>query len=516
LNTYRKIIFYVSLIVIPFVLWLSLEFILNKITHRFDPLKNDSKKGTLFLNQQYFDDFFLYELPIFNTTSTVNRAVYEKKEKLRIFTFGGSTTAGYPYNTSPDFQCPASFSNYLRAILGFNKHIPEVEILNFGCNALSSMNVLHVFKDIKKYKPDVIIIYTGHNEFFGPNEFTLSKQKVLLHHNKNFYFLFMALKRTYLYQGMRKLLRLFSRDSSKGHKDYLSWSRNNYIHPDDEINEIVRSNYKNNITTIVRQAKKTGIKVVLCTPVANWSFPPFISVHHSELNEEETAHLDSMNIHAKQLYNQGEFKAALDIWDRLKIKDPLYADYYYYSGMSYSRLQQYKKAAQELSRSRDYDAMPFRAKSFISDIIREIARRENVILADVEKFFIEVSGQQIPNITQLLDHVHPTETGYYYVALHIAKSMAENSVFSGVSQLRYPTLKDSRTVLGIGDVIVDKIEVEFPESSYFTRLAMLNPEIGRYLNFISGRANKRLAEKKREAFDEGLYKSDNEKEKDNK
>ncbi len=502
------------LFIIPLVLWISVEFVANKFTGRFDPLKKDVKKDTFYLNQKYFDDFFLYELPIFNTTSSVNRAVFEKKEKFRIFTFGGSTTAGYPYNTFPNFQCPASFPNYLRAILGFNKHIPDVEILNVGCNALSSMNVLHVFKDIKRYKPDLIIVYTGQNEFFGPNEFTLSKQKILLHHNSKFYFPFMKIKRTYLYQGMRKLLQLFSSKSGKKHHDYLSWSKKNFIAPDDELNKIVRTNYKNNITEIVKQAKKAGIKVVLCTPVTNWSFPPFISVHHPALNEKETARLDSLNLFAKQLYNKADLNAALEIWDQLKIKDPTYAEYYYYCGMVYSRIQQYEKAAQQLSRSRDYDAMPFRAKSFIPDIVREVGRRENIIIADIEKFFIDMAGQQIPNTTQLLDHVHPTETGYYYVALHIAKTMVENNIFSEVKQLRYPTLKDSRTVLGIHEMTVDKIETEFPEGSYFQRLAMLNPEIGRYLNYISERARQRTEAKRREAMEEGLFKTDNNKEKD--
>ena len=154
--------------ILPIFIWLSLEMVLNSFTHRFDPLLKDGKKKTLHLNQKYFNDFFLYNLPVFQTTSTVNRAIHaEKGKRFRIFTLGGSTTAGYPYNTFPDFKCPASFPNYLRAVLSYNPQIPEVEILNAGCNALSSLEVLLVFKDMVKYKPDLVIVYRSEERRVG-------------------------------------------------------------------------------------------------------------------------------------------------------------------------------------------------------------------------------------------------------------------------------------------------------------------------------------------------------------
>ena len=142
-ENFKKFIFYIILIVAPFVLLLVAEFILNQITERFEPLITNNKNQSLYLNQKYFNDFFLYQLPEFYTTSASNRAIHlEKKDRVRIFCLGGSTTAGYPYNTFPQFNCPASFPNYLRAILQYNKKIPDLEILNAGCNALNSYNIL--------------------------------------------------------------------------------------------------------------------------------------------------------------------------------------------------------------------------------------------------------------------------------------------------------------------------------------------------------------------------------------
>ncbi|NOY58240.1 MAG: hypothetical protein GXO75_04800, partial [Calditrichaeota bacterium] len=103
-NKYKKVFFYLVSILLPFILWLGLEFIANSMTHRFDPLKVDRKKQTLYLNQNYFTDFYLYDLDDYLNTSISNRAVHLKKQdRFRIITLGGSTTAGYPYNTLPQY-----------------------------------------------------------------------------------------------------------------------------------------------------------------------------------------------------------------------------------------------------------------------------------------------------------------------------------------------------------------------------------------------------------------------------
>ena len=298
-NRYKKVIFYIVAIVTPFVIWVLLEFFANLITHRFDPLKVDSKRKTLYLNQDYFTDFFLYELEHFFNTSVSNRAIHlEKKNRFRIFCLGGSTTAGYPYNTLPEYNCPASFPNYLRAILQYNSNLPEIEMLNLGSNAFNSMSVLKVFEDIRKYNPDLVIVYTGHNEYFGPNEFALSKKANKIFNKKWFNHTFFTLRQTYLYQGMRWILKKVLKRGEVEYKDYAEWSLQNTIQHDDPYHETIRNNFEKNLTELVRMAKKSGIKIVLCTPVSNLTFPPFVSRFSRELNPETRALWDTLRIEA--------------------------------------------------------------------------------------------------------------------------------------------------------------------------------------------------------------------------
>jgi len=477
-NRYKKIVFYVVAIVIPFVIWVLLEFFANSITHRFDPLKVDSKRKTLYLNQDYFTDFFLYQLDHFFNTSVSNRAIHlEKKNRFRIFCLGGSTTAGYPYNTLPEYNCPASFPNYLRAILQYNSNLPEIEMLNLGSNAFNSMSVLKVFEDIRKYNPDLVIVYTGHNEYFGPNEFALSKKANKIFNKKWFNHTFFTLRQTYLYQGMRWILKKVLKRGEVEYKDYAEWSLQNTIQHDDPYHETIRNNFEKNLTELVRMAKKSGIKIVLCTPVSNLTFPPFVSRFSRELNPETRALWDTLRIEASLYFDEGRYDDALGVWEQLYLIDSSYADVHYYTGMNYAMVKEYDIANLALTQAADLDALPFRAKPSIQEISRKIAKQENIILADADQFFRQLSGKYYPESSLLLDHVHPTEPGYYYLALFLARTMVTNGIFPGVREIQFPPLDRTREALSVYDFVAYKVEYDFTKQSYLKQLSELNPAI---------------------------------------
>ncbi|MCU0643383.1 MAG: SGNH/GDSL hydrolase family protein [bacterium] len=504
-NRYKRVAFYVIAVISPFIIWLALEFIANSITHRFDPLKVDRQRKTLYLNQDYFTDFFLYDLEHFVNTSVSNRAIHlEKKNRFRIFCLGGSTTAGYPYGTLPEYKCPVSFPNYLRAILQYNSNLPEIEMLNLGSNAFNSLSVLKVFEDILKYNPDLVIVYTGHNEYFGPNEFALSKQANKVFTKKWLNNTFLNIRQTYLYQCLRWILKKVLKRGEVEYKDYAEWSLQNTIANDDPYHETVRNNFEKNITELVRLAKKTGIKVVLSTPISNLTFPPFFSRFTHELNHETSVLWDTLRIEASRFFDQNKYDDALSGWKQLYLIDSSFAEVHFYTGMNYNMFKEYDIANQALTRATDLDALPFRAKSSIREICRKIANRENIILADTDQFFRQLSGKFYPEPSLLLDHVHPTEPGYYYLALFLARTMVENGVFPGVKEIQYPTLEKTREALGIYDFVAYKIEYDFTKQSYLKQLSELNPAIKIRLGQIQEQALLRAKEIEKELFKEEL------------
>src|SRR6202142_1093292 len=88
-----------------------------------------------------------------------------EKEKppgtLRIFCLGGSTTVGYPYWFN------AAFSTFLRYRLPAIFPDRSIEVINLGMTATNSFTVLDIARELGGVSPDCIIVYDGHNEFYG-------------------------------------------------------------------------------------------------------------------------------------------------------------------------------------------------------------------------------------------------------------------------------------------------------------------------------------------------------------
>lgn len=45
----------------------------------------------------------------------------------------------------------------------------EIEVINLGGAAINSNVNLDLAKEVVKYQPDLILLYLGHNEFYGPD-----------------------------------------------------------------------------------------------------------------------------------------------------------------------------------------------------------------------------------------------------------------------------------------------------------------------------------------------------------
>lgn len=489
MNHIKKVVFYTILFVLPILVWLLLESAANYATHRFEPLQPDRHKGTLYINQSYFNDFFLFQKSDFFPTSATNRAIHAQKGgRFRIFVIGESTPAGYPYNTFPQFQCPTSFPNYLRAILQYNKNLPDIELLNASCNALNSLNIVDLFSSLIKYQPDLVVVYSGHNEFFGPNEFVIPKEKTALYQNRTLYSIFMGLRRTYLYQGLLNTIRWIAPMIKSPKIDDLQWSLKNSVTLNDPLNRVVAQNYRRNLEELVALAEKNNIKVLLCTPVSNWSFPPFISKNLFSGEKRSIANWDSLDNQAKTAYNSGDMPKALQIWRHLYQLDSTNASVNYHAGMAFVRLKDYENAGLALLQGKEYDALPFRARSYFPQICRQLAMDHPILLADVEAYFVQLSQRTYPEPSLFIDHVHPNDSGNYYIALLLAKTIVDGGLFPGFAEIKYPAYDECQKVLKINPLTVRQVELDFAEQSYIHMLSELNPEIKGYLARLRNRA----------------------------
>ena len=45
----------------------------------------------------------------------------------------------------------------------------EIEVVNFGASAINSNVIADLAPEMVAYAPDVVLVYMGHNEFYGPD-----------------------------------------------------------------------------------------------------------------------------------------------------------------------------------------------------------------------------------------------------------------------------------------------------------------------------------------------------------
>lgn len=491
----KKIVFYLVLFAFPVALWIATESVANRMTRRFEPLRIDEREQTLYVNRDYFTDFFLYRITDFMGLPLANQAVLRKKgSALRIVCLGGSTTAGYPYNTAPAFGSGASFPNYLRLILQYNHpDMPDIQMLNMGCNALNSLNIRQLVASLKRNKPDIFILYSGHNEYFGPNEFTISKEKTLIYQKPSVYFPFMRFKRTYLYQGLRSLLHKLAPAVAPKFQDYLQWSLKNGIHPEDPINLQVAENYAENIRSIIAYCREKRIPLILVQPAANLFFPPFLSLHHENLGRDIIASCDSLVMMSRIAFQQQDYQKAVAYSQAASRLDSSYAIAYFYRGMAEIALDDLASGYQNLIRARDCDGLPFRAKSFVHHTLEAQRNSQGVVLVDLPRLLSISDAVPLPHRDLFLEHVHPTQEGYYTIACLLAETLLQKKLLPAITTLRYPTFSECQAVLQTDVLHVARMEKRFPEDSFFHQLAKLNPEINGYMQWIRWRADQQIA-----------------------
>lgn len=98
-----------------------------------------------------------------------NREVYRERNTVfpvtktpgtfRVFCLGGSASAGWPH---PQEEI---YSRFLQQALQDTYPDRTIEVLNVSAHAYAAYRVRLIFQEVIEFKPDLIVIYSGNNEF---------------------------------------------------------------------------------------------------------------------------------------------------------------------------------------------------------------------------------------------------------------------------------------------------------------------------------------------------------------
>jgi lysophospholipase L1-like esterase len=293
--------------------------------------------------------------------------VEKAKNTFRIFVLGESTTAGYPYLHN------GSFHRWLQYRLMHTYPDLNFEVINVSLTAVNSYTVLDFGKQVVNYQPDAVLIYTGHNEYYGALGIGSTSHIA----NSRFWVqTVLTLKQWRLVQLINNMIRSFKPASANpDQRDNLMkrMVQQQAIPYRSAAYQAGITQFKNNMTGLCRFMQDKNVPVFLSDLVSNEKdLKPFIS--------------DTSDTSANMLYAQ--------------------ANDSYQAG-------KYQQAKQEYIKAKEFDLLRFRAPEAMNVIVKDLARQYgNVHLVNARSVFEQHSPNGIIGNETILEHVHPNLYGY--------------------------------------------------------------------------------------------------------
>lgn len=207
------------------------------------------------------DDMFLKEKPV---------------NGYRIFVLGSSTVVGFPYDQN------ILFSRILQERLQDSYPDKNIEVINTALTAINSYTFLDYIDDILKEKPDAILFYEGHNEFYGALGVGSNEA---ISNNRHLIMLHLYLLDFRIYQLIRNIISkthiIPSGTKSLDKKGTLMTliAGNSEITYKSKVYDSGIMQFKNNMNAIFEKAKKKHVPVYISEVVSNIrDLQPFCSL----------------------------------------------------------------------------------------------------------------------------------------------------------------------------------------------------------------------------------------------
>tara|TARA_R110000868_G_scaffold368227_4_gene631278 strand:- start:17777 stop:19564 length:1788 start_codon:yes stop_codon:yes gene_type:complete len=326
----------------------------------FVEVQNDNR--FLVTNSTFIERYF----PSF-TPKIAPNPFRKKKQKntFRVFVFGGSSTQGFPYNFY------YSFSSRLEQKLLLNTDGLNVEVINLGMTAVNSYVIRDLSKRVLDYEPDAVIIYAGHNEYYG--SFGVGTTQFGLVNSLFIKRLVLDLKNFRLYQLLEGILKGEAKNTSSNRTMMAEVIKESNIEKDSKLYKDGINQFEHNIDDVVEVFRAAEIPIFIGTIASNLKDQAPLGDNNEALSKYKEA---------KKLFEEGELEISFD-----RFLD-----------------------------AKELDAIRFRAPEAINDFISNLSKKEGVEVVKVQKMLRDSSAAGIEDETLFIDHLHPNYKGHILIA----------------------------------------------------------------------------------------------------
>jgi len=416
--------FYLVLILLPVVFLVLLEILLRIFNYGIDlPQWVQVDKTRQILNPEIAYKYFYTTKNIPQSNQNVFDVV-KSPHSYRVFVFGESSAAGYPYIPN------GSFSNYLQKRLELLYPQKKIEVVNVSISATNTFTMRDLMPGVIEQKPDLIIFYAGHNEYYGAlgvgsMESIGSSRSIV-----NTVMWLNQFKTVELLRNSIKfILGLFSGDKAKPAGTLMSqMAKEQSITYQSDIFNSGLEQFEGNMRDMLEMTKEAGIPVLFGMLTSNLKDQePFISVKSEGVPS------------AQEIFNSAK--------QELKKGNTL-------------------KAAELFRYAKDLDVLRFRAPEKINMIIKDLASEFNYNYVNIDSVFNKMSPDGIVGDNLMTDHLHPTLSGNRTIGRLYFEKIRDLKLLQSDQNKNIPDqLQDSLTIRNIPfselDSVIGKFRIAF-------------------------------------------------------
>jgi|WetSurMetagenome_2_1015567.scaffolds.fasta_scaffold28702_2 tetratricopeptide (TPR) repeat protein len=383
--------FYGIMILIPVIFFVVLELVLRYFNYGYDFQQfvstSNYHKDKIYLNSDLTRKYF-FNLKASPSVLPDGFDIQKKDSAFRVFVLGESSAAGWPYVPN------ASFPRYIKRKLELLYPDNTIEVINCGISAINTYTLRDFVPGIIEQKPDLILIYTGHNEYYGAlgvgSTVNLGNSRFLINT-----FIWAQNFKTFqlLQSSISWLYGVFSSNEKDNNGNETLMSRmigESLITLNSDAYNSGISQFEGNFDDILSWFKEANVPVIIGNLTCNLKDQkPFVSVKTENLPSAE----DIYNS-AKEYLSNGNIKKAKELF--------LYA--------------------------KELDALRFRAPQQINKIIKNLAQKYSYTMVNIDSVFQSLSPDGIVGYNLTVDHLHPNIEGYRIIANEFYKSMQQNNL----------------------------------------------------------------------------------------
>jgi len=183
-------------------------------------------------------------------------------------------------------------------------------------------------------------------------------------------------------------------------------------------------NFAANLEEIIISIKNEDIPVIVSNLVSN--------LRDQYPLGQSTKLLEDENLNQKYQkalsFEPEQPLAAKSIYKSILKRNPNIAEISFRLGKVYDKAGKKDSARTFYQQAVDFDPMPFRAPSEINAVIKDLAEKYSIPVADTQNLFKVYSSNDLPGNDLFLEHLHPNSKGYAFMAFAMLEKISEQNI----------------------------------------------------------------------------------------